>query len=141
MVENVEEQPPRTADRRTAWICHAAIVLAVVGVFGTWRSSSPVSLDGVQGPNDGWLVVIVALIGLAGVRALSRGSWLGIVTVLGSGAVIVWSALSDALNDTLGGSSGWGVWTCVAAGAVLAASAVLVAVRRVRPSGTAAAPV
>ena len=40
---------------RFAWAERAAIVLAVVGVFGTWRSSDPVSLDGFQDPHNGWM--------------------------------------------------------------------------------------
>ena len=66
--------PERVGDRRVAWICRAAIVLAIVGVFGTWRNAGPVSLDGFEGPHNGWLVIIFALIALAGVGSLSRGS-------------------------------------------------------------------
>ena len=121
--------------RPVAWICRAAIVLAIVGVLGVWRNAGAVSLDGVGGPNNGWLVIIFALIALAGVRALARGSWLGIVTVLGSAIVMLTTAIHDVTsgNDVLGGSAGWGVWLTVAASVVLAACAILAAVSRVRP--------
>ena len=112
-------------------------MLAIVGVFGTWRDAGAVSLDGVEGPNNGWLVIIFGLIALAGVGALSRGSWLGIVTVLGSAAVMIATAGQDVASgdNVLGGSSGWGVWLTVAAAVVLAGAGVLVAVRRVlRPA-------
>jgi hypothetical protein len=114
--------------------CTAAIVLAIVGVFGTWRSASPVSLDGVEGPQNGWLVIVFGLIALAGVRAVSRGSWLGIVLVLGCAAVMVYAAVSSLADDTLGGSSGWGVWLTLVASAGLAALALAAAVERLRGS-------
>jgi hypothetical protein len=131
------------ADRGIAWICRAAIVLAIVGVFGTWRKAGAVSLDGVQGPHNGWLVIIFALIALAGVGALARGSWLGIITVFGSAAVMIFTAVHDVVNDNavIQGSSGWSVWLTVAASAVLAGFAVIASIRRVRPNPAAAEPV
>ena len=135
--------PARAGDRRIAWICRTAIVLAIVGVFGTWRNAGAVSLDGVQGPHDGWLVIIFALIALAGVGALSRGLWLGIVTDFGAAAVMISTAVHDVLDDddVLHGSSGWGVWLTVAASVVLAGCAVVVAVRRVRPAAAIVEPI
>lgn len=127
-------EPLRIGHRRVGSICRAAIVLAVVGVFGTWRDTGTVSLDGVQGPHNGWLVIIFALIALAGVGALSRGSWLGIVTVLGAAAVMFLTAVEDVVHDdaVLGGRPGWGVWMAVAASAVLAGAAVFAAARSAR---------
>ena len=49
-------------------------MLAIVGVFGTWRTTESVSLDGFEGPHNGWLVIIFGLIALAGVAALSLTS-------------------------------------------------------------------
>ena len=123
--------------RPVAWICRAAIVVAIVGVFGSWRNAGPVSLDGVEGPHNGWLVIIFALVALVGVGALSRGSWLGIVTVLGSAAVVFSTAVHDVVedDDVIGGSAGWGVWLTIAASVLLAASAILAAVSRVRTHG------
>ena len=114
-------------------LCRAAIVLAIVGVFGTWRNTGPVSLDGVEGPHNGWLVIIFGLIALAGVGALARGSWLGIVLVLGAAAVMISTAVDDVVNDgvVIGGSSGWGVWLTVAASAAASRGA---AVARRRPA-------
>jgi hypothetical protein len=124
----------RAGDRRTALVCHAAIVLAIVGVFGTWRKAGPVSLDGFDGPHNGWLVIIFGLIALAGVAPLSRGGWLGIITVLGCGAVMTFTAVENVIDDNavLGGSSGWGVWLTIAASAVLAGAALYAVVRRLR---------
>ena len=117
------------------WICGAAIVLAIAGVFGTWRVAGAVSLDGFEGPHNGWLVIIFGLIALAGVGALARGSWFGIVTVLGAAAVMISAAVENVVDDgsVLGGHSGWGLWLTVAASVVLASAAVHAAVRRIRP--------
>ena len=125
----------RIAGHGVAWICRVAILVAVVGVFGVWRNTGPVSLDGVEGPHNGWLVVIFGLIALAGVGALARGSWFGIVLVLGAATVMIWTAVDALTNDgsVLGGHSGWGVWLTVVASAALAVAAVLAATRRLRP--------
>jgi hypothetical protein len=128
-------EPVRIDDPRAAWICRAAIVLAIVGVFGTWRVAGAVTLDGVGGPHDGWLVIIFGLIALAGVGALARGSWFGIITIGGAATAMISAPLQDLLHDNsvLGGRSGWGLWLTVAASVVLAAAAVRTAVRRIRP--------
>ena len=121
-----------TARRRAPWI---AIAVAAAGVFATWTSDGPVALDGVEGPNNGWLVVIFALVALGGVRALSRGSWLGVAAVLGAAVVILWTAVEGLLDnqDVLGGSTGWGLWLTILAALTLAAVALFVAARRVLP--------
>ena len=126
---------------RLAWGCRAAIVLAIVGVFGTWRSSGPVSLNGFQGPHNGWEVIIFGLIALIGVGAASRGSWIGILLVLGCGVVMALAANQAIADDgaMLGGSSGWGVWLSIVASVALAAGAVAAAVARLRGS-TPASP-
>jgi hypothetical protein len=126
----------RTGSGRVGLVCRGAIVLAIVGVFGTWRRAGPVSLDGFEGPHNGWLVIVFALIALAGVGSLSRGGWLGIVTVLGCAAVMIFTAVENLLDDnsTVGGTSGWGVWLTVAASALLAAAALSAALGRARGS-------
>ena len=121
-------------NRPLAAASYGAIVLAIAGVFGAWRNASPVSLDGFEGPHNGWLVIIFALIALAGVHSLARGGWLGIVLVLGCAAVMTFTAVENVVDDgdVLGGSSGWGVWLTIAASAVLAGAAVYSAVIRLR---------
>ena len=47
---------------RMGWFASVAVVVAVVGVFLTWTSVGSASLDGTQGPNNGWLVVIAGCI-------------------------------------------------------------------------------
>jgi len=123
---------------RLAWASRGAILLAFVGVFGTWRSSGAVSLNGFEGPHNGWLVIVFGLIALAGVGANARGSWIGIVLVLGCGAAMTYGAATSLADDgaVLGGSSGWGVWVTVLASAALAVTAVAGAVERVFPEST-----
>jgi hypothetical protein len=122
--------------RRIALVCYGSIVLAVTGALGAWRNAGLVSLDGLEGPHNGWLLIIFALIALAGVRSTSRGGWLGIVLEVGCAAVMIFTALGNVVDDNavLGGSSGWGVWLTIAASAVLAGTAVYAAVERVRGS-------
>ena len=119
--------------QRVSLIAAGGVIAALVGVFSTWAISGPVSLNGTQGPNNGWLVVIFAFVALGGVRALSRGSWLGVTAVLGAAVVILWTAVEGFLDnrDVLGGSTGWGLWLTILAALTLAAAALLVAVRRV----------
>src|SRR4051812_23349960 len=44
--------------QRLSLVAGGAVLAVLVGVFSTWASYGPVSLNGTQGPNNGWLVVI-----------------------------------------------------------------------------------
>jgi hypothetical protein len=81
-------------------------------------------------------VIIFGLIALAGVGSLSRGGWLGIVTVLGAAAVMNYAAVSNLAEDriVLGGTSGWGIWLTIMASVLLAGVAAVAAVARIRGS-------
>jgi hypothetical protein len=120
----------------TALVARLAIVLAIVGVLGTWRSDGPVSLDGLEGPNNGWLVIVLAAFSLVGVRSLARGSWPGVLTVLAAAAVMIYTTVGSMRDgdQVVGGSAGWGAWLTLAASCVLAAVALVAAVRRVTGS-------
>jgi hypothetical protein len=122
-----------TRDRGAAWLCRLVIVLAIAGVFGTWRTAGPVSLNGLEGPHNGWLVIIFALIALAGTWALARGSWPGIIAVVGGAAVMIFTAIENLVDDNsaFGGHSGWGIWVTIGASAALGALGVLAAIARV----------
>ena len=119
-----------------------AIAVAVVGVFCTWTTDGPVTLNGTQGPHDGWLVVLLALPALLWSRSMARGSWVGVVGVLGTALVIAGTALTSWLDtrDVLGASVGYGLVLVVVASLVLAGAALGRALEllRLRAGGAAA---
>ena len=123
---------PEDATRRAAgrsWtqvVAPVAIAVAVIGVFCTWTNDGPVSLNGTQGPHDGWLVVIVAVPALLWTRSLARGTWVGVIGVLGSAAVIGWTALASWRDsrDVVGASVGYGLLLVIGASLALAAAGV-----------------
>jgi hypothetical protein len=127
---------------RLRWTCRTAILLAIVGVFGTWRVAGPVSLDGFEGPHNGWFVVVFALLALAGVNALVRRSWLGIVDVAGCGAIMVSITVQNLVDDgdVLGGHAGWGIWLTLAASVVVLAAAGVAVAGRLPRGSTPASP-
>ena len=93
----------------------------------TWTSGGSSSLGGTQGPNNGWLVVIVGAFALGWIRAMVRGSWIGVVGVLLVSIVMLSTAVGNWLDnrDVLEGRAGWGLLLVVAAAVVLAVSAVV----------------
>jgi hypothetical protein len=99
-------------------------VCAVVGVFLPWTNDGSVRLDGTHGPNNGWLVVLVARLALAWVRPLVRGSWVGVAGVLGAAVVIGWTAVENWLGGqrVFEGTVGFGLLVVIAAGIVLTAT-------------------
>ncbi len=103
-----------------------ALAVAVIGVFCTWTNDGPVSLNGTQGPHDGWLVVILAVPALLWARSMARGSWVGVVGVLGTALVIGWTALTSWRDsrEVLGASVGYGLLLVVAASVGLSAVGV-----------------
>jgi hypothetical protein len=109
-----------------------AIAAVGVGVFSTWTNDGPVTLNGVEGPNDGWLVLILAALALGWTGSMSRGSWVGIAGVLGASLVMCWTAMEDWLDrrDVFGASVGHGLVLVLAASATLAGLAVWTVVRR-----------
>jgi hypothetical protein len=139
---------PEDATRRAAgrsWtqvVAAIAIAVAVVGVFCTWTNDGPVSLNGTQGPHDGWLVVIVAVPALLWARSMAKGAWVGVVGVLGTAVVMGWTALASWRDsrDVLGANVGYGLLLVIGASLALAAAGVsrgleLLHVRDRRPSG------
>ena len=105
-----------------AWL---AIALAAVGIFLPWSSDGPVRLDGTQGPNNGWLVLIVAALALGWVRSMARGSWVGVLGVLGAAIVIGWTAIENWLDNrhVLDATANYGLLIVVAASVALVCTA------------------
>jgi hypothetical protein len=105
--------------------CRIAVAVALVGVFVTWVGDESVRLDGTEGPNNGWLVFLVALLALVWIRLLD--SWVGVIGVAGSGVVIAWTAIESWLGvrATTEASAAFGLVLVVAAGVALLAVAVM----------------
>ena len=97
------------------------------------------SLNGTQGPHDGWLVVIVAVPALLWSRSLARGTWVGVIGILGCAAVIGWTALASWRDsrDVLGASVGYGLLLVIGASIALAAAGVARALELVRARSSA----
>jgi hypothetical protein len=117
--------------RPVAW---TAIAATAVGVFLTWTSDEPVRLDGTQGPNNGWLVLIVAAFALGWTRSINRASWFGVVGVLGSSIVIAWTAVENWLDNgaVFDATASYGLILVIAASVALAAVAVVAALKLAR---------
>ena len=123
----------RSRARLVAWI---AIAAAAVGVFSTWTNAGEATLNGTQGWNDGWLVLIVAAMALGWARSLARGSWAGVVGVFGAAVVMGWTAVDDWLDgrEVFGATPGYGLLLIVAASIALACASIAVALSLVRES-------
>ena len=112
---------------RLGWVASIAVAVAVLGVFLTWASVGSARLDGTQGPNNGWLVIIGGAFALGWIRAMVRGSWIGVVGVLLVSVVMFWTTLENWLDnrDVLGGTPGVGIVLVLLAALALGASAVV----------------
>ena len=111
-----------------------AIVAVVVGVFCTWLAQGHVTLSGIEGPNNGWLCVLLAAPAFLWARSIERGSWVGVVGVLGCAFVIAWTATENWLDASrvLNAGVSHGLLLVLAACTVVAAVAVVHAVALVR---------
>jgi hypothetical protein len=108
----------------------------VVGVFSTWTNTGSVTLNGTQGWNDGWLVLIVAAMALGWTRSMVRGSWTGVAGVFGAAVVMGWTAVDDWFDgrDVFDATPGLGLILVVAASVALACASISTAVSLVRES-------
>jgi membrane-bound ClpP family serine protease len=124
---------PRGDDTaRLRLVCRVAVAAVLLGVFVTWVAHGPVRLEGTQGPNNGWLALIVAGLALMWIRML--GSWLGLIGGLGAGLVIGWTALENWLDAraVLDASAAPGLLLVFAGSAILTTVAVVRAVELTR---------
>ena len=112
--------------RRRQVVVWVAIAVLLVGVFSTWTEAGPVTLNGTEGPNNGWLVVILAVPALAWARMMERGSWIGVIGLLGAALVMCWTAIESWRDnrEVLAASVGHGLLLVIAASIALAATAV-----------------
>ena len=124
------------------WLAVAAVL---VGVFSTWTVAGPVTLNGVEGPNDGWLVVIVAALACIWVRMMlrsGRAGAIGVVGAMGASAVICSTAIEGWVDNrrVLEASVGHGLLLVLGAGLALGVVAALRGVELLR-SRTRSRPV
>lgn len=94
-------------------------------------------LDGTQGPNNGWLVLIVAAFALGWTRSLARGSWTGVLGVLGASVVMGWTAVQNWLDsrDVFAAAASFGLLLVLAAAFALGGAAVARAVMLIQAHG------
>jgi hypothetical protein len=133
-----EDATPRDpAGSAAGRAARVAILAAVLGVLATWASDGPVDLDGLEGPDNGWLVLIAAAFALAWTGSMARGSRVGVVAVGGAAVVMAWTALENWLDarGILGARVGFGLLLVLAASVALAFTAVArgVQLRQTRP--------
>jgi hypothetical protein len=120
--------PARTSHRDVpSRVAYLALAAAAIGVFLPWTQDGPVPLDGLDGPHNGWLVLIVAGIALCWMRAMGRGSLVASAAVFGSALVIGLTAVNDWVDGrrVLDATAVYGVVIVVAASVVLAFAAAI----------------
>jgi len=120
--------------RRVALVTRVALAAVVVGVFCTWFTAGPVTLNGIEGPNNGWLCVLLAGPALLWARRMERDSWVGVVGVLACALVIAWTAAENWVDArrVLEAGVSYGLLLVLVAGVALAAAAVVRGVSLVR---------
>jgi len=124
-------------NQRLQVVSAIALLVVVVGVFCTWTTVGPVTLNGTEGPNNGWLVVLLAVISLGWSRLMRRDTWtgaIGAVGVLLAAVVICWTVIENWLDsrDVLDASVAYGLLLVLAGGVALGAAAVLRGIELVR---------
>jgi cardiolipin synthase A/B len=104
-----------------------AIAVVLVGVFCTWLTDGPLTLNGTEGPNNGWLCVLLAGPAFLWARRMEHGSRVGVAGVLACSLVMGWTAAENWVDGrrVLGAGATYGLLLVVAASAVLASAAVL----------------
>ena len=117
---------------RTLWWGVASVVVMVIGSVGPWaRILGTVSINGTDDGHDGWVVIVAAVIGAAGLFMFWRGMrWGLILSVLAAGvglATTIYDRID--LERTFEGTSivepGWGIYVAMLGSASLALAAVL----------------
>jgi len=107
-----------------------AVGVTLVGVFSTWTSGDAGSLNGVQGPQNGWFAIVYALLGAGVAHALARRSWPGILATLVAALVILITVVGNRGIPEF--SNGWGYWLTFIGGSLLAIAGVTALVWRLR---------
>ena len=111
----------------------AGLAIGTVGVFLRWTTDAPVAVDGTEGPNNGWLVLLMVAFAAGWTRSLLRGSRTAVVAVTGAAVVIAWTAVENWRDGRLAMDAGasYGLLLVIGASVLLASGAVLAAVRSI----------
>ena len=111
-----------------------AIAAILVGVFCTWLTQGRLTLNGSEGPNNGWLCVLLAGPALLWARRLERGTWTGVVGVLGCALVMGWTTAENWRDGrrVLDAGVSYGLLLVLVASVALAAVAVVRALSLLR---------
>ena len=108
-------------------------------MFCTWIADDGTTLNGTEGPNNGWLCVILAGPTYLWTRRMERGAWTGVAGVLGCAVVIGWTAAENWRDghDVLGATVSYGLLIVLAASLLLLAAAVVRGVSLAREARSA----
>jgi hypothetical protein len=109
----------------------SGLAIAALGVFLRWTSDEPVALDGTEGPNNGWLVLIMVAFAAGWTRSLLRGSRAAVVGVTGAAVVIAWTAVENwhDASQAADAAASYGLLLVIGASVLLASGAILTATR------------
>lgn len=103
-----------------------ATVLMIIGAIGPWAKVLFVSVSGIDGQRDGWIVLVLAILSLIALASVLRGAparkvATGIAVdglIAGGVAIYDWTDLPQG-NAIATVSPGWGLYLTVFASAAL----------------------
>jgi cardiolipin synthase len=104
-------------DHRISWVVFVGAALTIFGTFSTWASGSGVTLNGVEGPHNGWIAVLAALVAAGVARPLARGSGPAIVATGLAATRVLRIVVGTSGAPDLGRAWGW--WVSLIGGLVL----------------------
>jgi hypothetical protein len=121
----------RLSTPRARALVVAGLAIATVSVFLRWVSDTRVALDGTEGPNNGWLVLIMVAFAAGWTRSLLRGSRAAVVGVTGAAVVIAWTAIESwhQARQADAATASYGLLLVIGASVMLASGAILTAAR------------
>lgn len=137
---------------RSFWWAVASLVVMVVGAVGPWAEVLSVTIDGIDGSRDGWVVIGAAAVAalLLLVFAVARRAWLAVFPLLagavgGATAGYDISDIRSLASETIGGrlvETEWGIYVALAGSIslIVASLALMVEGRGRRPAAAAAPP-
>jgi cardiolipin synthase len=143
-VEAPDVTAPVASGRSVAYgvVPRVAIAVVLVGVFCTWLTDGPLTLNGTEGPNNAWLCVLLAGPAFLWATRMEHGSRVGVAGVLACSLVMGWTTAENWVDGrrVLGAGASYGLLLVVAASAVLASAAVFRGLSLLRDPAGARSP-